>query len=147
MIKASVKGNLNFPSFFFQEDLRFIANRIIIPTLQNNIERELAVNETPLPALEPKTVERKIKAGLSPKILTATGQLKVSFIAIDKGKNSVVVTLAPNRKAIGGYLQIAGIQTKLGKKYFNFFGISSRMESSAMKYMRDKIKKAVKSAK
>ncbi len=140
MLSASYKTTLNFPKINFQDDLRFIAEHIIIKGIQQNIEAGVSLNETPLPALETSTLIRKAKAGLSTKTLVATGTLRVSFFKRDKGKNAVVISIIPVRNKIAGYLQIEGIKTKLGRKYFNFFGISTTMERAAVVYMREKLK-------
>lgn len=132
MIMISTKFNMNFPKFNFQEDLRVVANAIIIPIIAENINNQVALNEGILKPNNPKYTAWKRAHGLSDKILIATGKLYRSLFSKDKGKNSVVVTLKNDRKEIGGYLQ-----NNLGK---NFFGISSRMEKNAMKYMEKKIK-------
>lgn len=144
MLSATFKSNLNFPKINFQEDLRFIAEHIIIKGIQRNIESGVSLNETPLPALEPATLKRKARLGQSLKTLVATGTLRTSFFKMDKGKNAVVISIRPVRYNIGGYLQIEGIKTRLGRKYFNFFGISTTMENAAVTYMRAKLQKLLK---
>lgn len=144
MLSVTVKNKISFPEINFQDDLRYIASRVFIPRLQQYIDAQISVNESPLPPIEPKTIAAKLRKGLSPKILTATGKLRSSLYSFDRGKRTVVISIAGDRKEIGGYLQIEGIKTRLGRKYFNFFGISSRMEKDAMSYMRAKIQKALK---
>lgn len=135
---VTIKNTIKFPKFTFQEDLRIIASRIFIPIMQENIENQVALDGGALKPNNPKYTLNKVRKGLSPKILIATGQLRSGFIYKDKGKNTVIVTLNSNRKTIGGYLQ------DMGK---NFFGISTRMENSAIKYMKDKINEALKNGK
>lgn len=131
MIKVEVKNNIVFPKFNFQDDLRIVARDIVIPIMVENINNQVSLNETPLPPNNPKYTEQKRKKGLSTKILIATGKLFRSFIYRDKGKSSVIVTLNNERKDIGSYLE------DMGK---HFFGVSTRMEKSALNYMNNKIK-------
>lgn len=138
MITATVKNNLKFPKFHFQEDLRFIAEQQFIPRLKQYIEKQVGVDESPLLPNNPKYTMRKIAKGLNPKILMATGTLHESFYSYNRGKNMVVITLGSDRKKIGGYL------VDMGK---NFFGISSRMEQDAMNYMERKIDENIKNPK
>jgi hypothetical protein len=58
-----------------------------------------------------------------------------------------VVTLSGDSKEIGGYLQEEGINSKSGKKYFNFFGISTKMEHLARLFMERVILNAIEKAK
>lgn len=135
---VTIKNTISFPKFTFQEDLRIIASRIFIPIMQQNIDNQVALDGGALKPNNPNYTINKVKRGLSPKILIATGMLRSGFIYKDKGKNSVIVTLRSDRRSIGGYLQ------DMGK---NFFGISTRMENSAVKYMKDKINEALKNGK
>jgi hypothetical protein len=135
----TVKNNIKFPKqFVFKEDLEFIANRIFVPTLQLNIDKQVAIDGSALKPNDPKYTARKIRKGLSAKILIATGKLRSDFIVLNKGLSTVVVTIHPERKAIGGYL------VQMGK---NFFGISTSMERNAIKYMKDKIKAVINGTK
>lgn len=140
MIMMNTKINLNFPKFKFQDDLRNVATQIVIPILAENIDNQVSLDETPFPALEVSTIKRKEKLGQS-KTLIASGELQSSFISKDKGSNSVVVTINSQRKTIAGYLQLTGVGKK--KKTFNFFGVSTRMEDSAMNYMNNSIKEKI----
>jgi len=139
MISVEIKGKLNFPQLNFQGDLTHIANTIIIPTISDNIHKQKTLDNKRFPALERSTIAYKKKKKLSTKILIATGKLVTSFIQKKIRKDSVLVTLNSARKEIGGYLQIDGINSKSGKKHFNFFGISTLMETEAMIYMRKRI--------
>lgn len=167
MIMVSTKFNMNFPKFNFQDDLKIVANKIIIPQLAENMDNQVGVDNRPYPELEPETIARKngqalsrvftksgnIRStttkrigktglmGFSSKTLFETGKLFRSFISMTKGKSSVVVTLRNDRKDVGQALQIDGVGKK--KKKFNFFGISTRMEESAMNYMRKRVKEAI----
>lgn len=167
MIMVSSKFNMNFPKFNFQEDLKVVARQIIIPQLAENMDNQVGVDNRPYPMLEPETIARKqgqavsrvftksgnIRAttskkigstglmGFSSKTLFETGKLFRSFISMPKGKSSVIVTLKSDRKEVGKALAIDGIGKK--KKIFNFFGISTRMEESAMNYMIKRVKEAI----
>lgn len=171
MIKVETKMNIKVPNFNFQDDLLVIADTIIIPQLQKNIHAGVQVDGTPFPALESATIKRKagtilertfdkkgnirkqaLKAvgkgglrGFSVRTLIETGQLISSFFSKKAGKSSVVISLKPIRKEIGGYLQIEGVGKR--KKKFQFFGISTFMEQDAVRYLKEKINGAIRSAK
>jgi len=145
MIKVEIKNNISFPSFILeQNDLLNIANKIVIPLLQDGIDRGVGVDGSMFPINEPATVMRKAKKGLGRKVLIETGKLYSSFYSKIKGKNSVIVSLNSSRKEIGGYLQNDGIRTKSGKKYYKFFGITDGMREDAMNVMRNKVKESCK---
>lgn len=146
MIKASIKGNLEFPKFTFQEDLSHIADRIFITILQQNIENQVGIDGAPLPQVETSTQKRKDKLGQGNKTLIASRDLIEGFYSKTQGQSKVIISLLPNRKSIGGYLQISGIRTKLGEKFFKFFGINKQMENNAVAYMKKKIKDTIRDA-
>lgn len=143
MIKATVKNKINFPQINFQEDLLYIGQRIFIPIMQKNIEDQVAIDGGAYPNLEPKTIARKQKLGQENKTLIATRELIESFYAASASRSSVVVALRYSRSAIGGYLQVSGIRTKKGLKFFKFFGINKQMENNAVAYMRNRVKEAI----
>lgn len=168
MITAETKFKAKFPSFIFQKDLKYIADRIFIPIMQQNIHQQMTLDGGNFPPLEQSTAERKsgaivkrtftqkgnLRAGVEKKIsktgltsfvsktLIDTGKLVSSFFSAEKGTNQVIISLRGDRKEIGGYLQIEGVGKK--KKKFNFFGISTRMQEEAIKYMQRKIKDLVR---
>lgn len=132
MISVSVKNSIKFPELKLQNDLRIIARDIVIKIMVQNILQQKSLDEGTLLPNSPKYTAQKKKKGLSDKVLIATRKLIRSFIYEDKGKSAVIITLNSDRKDIGGYLQ-----NDMGK---NFFGVSTRMERSAMNYMNKKIK-------
>lgn len=142
MITVETKFNFKAPDLALQEELSHIAEKIFIPILASNIQAGRALDEGALPENDPKTIKRKGHG----KPLIETGRLHRSFISFKRGANEVVVTLTPDRKEIGGYLQ-EGIRTRFGIKSYNFFGVSTRMEKEAMSYMESQISKRVKDAK
>lgn len=143
MIKTEIKAKLNFPKeFITQNDLRVISERILIPAMQQGIHAGAAIDGGMLPQNEPETILRKGDN----RPLIETGTLLASFIAKDKGKYGVMVTLGNERKDIGKYLQIDGIKTKTGVKYYKFFGISKAAEVETLKYAAGIIKKAIENA-
>ena len=146
MSGVTVKNNVNFPQFTFLDDLVYIAERIVIPSLQQNINDGLSIDGEPLPIVEPATAKRKEKLNQGSKTLIASRELINSFYSAPKGPTSVIISLAPDRKDIGGYLQITGIKTKKGPKFFNFFGINVDMENNALAYMKSRIQKAISDA-
>ena len=140
MIKAEIKTKLNLPKVFItQEDLNFIVQRILIPNMQKDIHAQKAINGGRLPRNEPETIKRKG----DDRSLIETGALLGSFIFEQQGKNKVVVTLGSERKDIGKHLQIDGIKTNKGIKYYRFFGISRESEAQIVKYAKDLIIKVI----
>lgn len=149
-MKAVIKNNLKLPDMRgvnFQEDLKWIADKIVIKTLQHNIDKEQSLQEKKFPPLADATIEIKRRQGLSTKVLTATSLLRNSFKAKKRGRNTVVVDIASDRKVIAKKLQFTGVRSQqYGLRKWNFFGISTRMEKEAVKYMKSKIEELVKSA-
>lgn len=168
-IKAEVKNNIKFPDVYVtQDDLMHIANQIFIPLLGAGIDYGIDIEGNKFPEPEQSTSERKsrnlkkriftkkgdIRAsalkqisstglkGFAKKVLVDTGKLRRSFKSKESGKNSVVVTLSGDRLDVGGYLQIDGIKTKNGKKFYKFFGITDGMQSDAMEYAKKKVAEA-----
>ena len=164
MIMVSTKFNMTLPKFNFQEDLRKVAQNIIIPNLAENMDRQITIQGKPYPALEPETIARKKgqalkraftksgklrevasktigKVGLgafSAKTLFQTGKLYRSFKFRNVGKAAVIVYLNNDRQDVGKALQVDGVGNK--KKRFKFFGISKKMTTEAMNYMKKKVK-------
>jgi hypothetical protein len=138
-----VQDNINLPKVLLKEDLRYVANRIIVPVIEQNIDNQIALDGNALPKNEPATLRAKARKGQGAKTLIAESKLKRDFLVSDNGPYSIKITIHPERKLIAKYLQIDGIKTKKGKKYFNFFGISTRMESSAMAYIKRRIKEII----
>ena len=139
MITAKVRSNMRFPRFNFHEDLAQIAKRIIIPELARGIDANADIEGKRFPALEPETIRQK---GHSRPLINE-GKLHRSFIFKRRDRHSVVITLRADRKEIGKFLQINGIQSKRGTKHFNFFGITDIMEKLAVNFMRQKIQEAI----
>jgi hypothetical protein len=119
-----------------------IAERIIITDIQKGIHSGMAIDGGSLPMNDPKTIKRKGDN----RPLIDTGTLLGEFIARNKGKGSVMVTIGPERLDIAGYLQIDGIKTNQGLKFYKFFGISKDAEDLSIEYMQDKIQKAIDNA-
>lgn len=169
MINFAVKTEIKFPNeILTQDDLLRIAEQLFIPTLQRGIDNGVGVDGAPLPAPEPssiainrqKTQSRiftksgNIRAsaiakigkvgleGMGKKVLIDTGKLRRAFWSKKAGKNSVVVTIEGDRLDIGKALQIDGVRTKHGKKFYKFFGISDGMEISAKDYLKTRIAQA-----
>lgn len=167
MIKAEVKSNIVFPKeFITQDDLTHIANKFFIPLLRDGIESGVGVDGAPFPQPEPSTVKRGNRniskriftnkgnirasaigeisrsglAGFSKKVLIDTGKLQKSFYSEDSGKMAVAVKINGERQEVGKALQIDGIKTKRGRKFYKFFGITDGMEKNAMEYAATKSK-------
>ena len=146
MINVSIQSDLNFPELDFTEDLADIAQRIFIPIMQQNIEDGIAIDGSSFPELEKSTIKRKQRLGQGDKTLIATRDLIESFYSSAISRNTVVIALNYGRSAIGSYLQIAGIRSKAGTKYFNFFGVNQDMEDNAVEYMKARITDAIANA-
>jgi hypothetical protein len=141
MINFTVKHGLKAPKeLLIIDDLKFIAERIFIPEMAGNIQQGTAITGGPLPANEAATIKRK--KGNRP--LIETGRLHRSFTAVPKGKDAVKLTLTGDRKTIGKYLQIDGIKSKSGLKFYKFFGINDSMEKAAVAHCEKIIKQKIK---
>lgn len=146
MIKATVKSNLNFPQLNFTNDLLYIGQRIFVPILQKNIKDQVAIDGSAFPALEDKTIKRKQKLGQGTKTLIATRTLIESIYSAVTSPSSVIVSIKFPRLDIGRYLQISGIRSNRGQKFFKFFGINAQMENNAIAYMKQRVSEAIKNA-
>ena len=147
MIKAGYKSNFNFPKIIIRDDLKYIAEKIVVPVMQKNIDAERALDGSPQTPIEDKTVTAKIRKGYSPKILTETGTLRTAFVISEVSDSKIKISLNSKRKDIGRFLQLEGIRSKKGRKFFNFFGISTIMEKNAVAYMKKRIKDILKNGK
>ncbi len=144
MIKFRIKKpNLILPKINFQEDLRVIANRIIIPDMQAGIIAGKDIDDKSFTKNERKTVRRKghnrVLQGVERKLLR-------SFKSKKRGKFSVLIFIASDRKEIARYLQVEGIRSNTrGLKKYKFFGVSKLAEKLAIDFMEQRIRKAVQS--
>ena len=143
MINVSIENNLKCPVFDFTDDLSNIAERIFIPIMQQNIENQVSIDGGSFPELDKKTIARKLRLGQGDKTLIATRTLIESFYSSPIAQNRVVIALNYSRSEIGGYLQITGIRSKSGTKFFRFFGINQNMEDNAIEYMKARIHDAI----
>jgi len=133
MIQVKVVNKINFPDITLQENLEYIAKNIIIPDIIRGIDDSMAITGMALPPLEPATIKRK----WSNKPLIETGKLRSSFYFKPLGKNKVLISIAGDRKEIGGYLQVDGVGKK--KKHFNFFGISVYASETAIEFIKKQL--------
>ena len=142
MIKATIKSDINLPKFNFQKELLLVAQRIVIPMLAHNIDSSRDIEGKKFPPLEPYTIRKKGHA----KPLIETGALRSSFKFKRKGNASVLVYINDERNEIAKNLQIKGIDSKRGRKFFNFFGITEGMHADIMSFMRAQMKRAINHA-
>lgn len=182
MIKVTLKGELKFPDMNFQEELGYVAEKICIPLMQQDIYNNVAIDGKPFPKLEDSTLRKKNHALVDRKIRTAkslskdkyvniagygktlsekgksfgevgqvlsgmnvstlidTGKLISSFRSKDHGKNKVMIYISGIRSKIAVYLQEEGIRSKVGTKFFYFFGINQQMHDNGIAYMKTRIK-------
>jgi hypothetical protein len=144
MISATIKNSINFPKLLLQDDLKYIADKIIIKDIKKYMDDERSLLGQNYNKLAESTIKVKKRFGLSTKILRATGKLRNSFIYSKIGSGSIKITLNQERKDIGNILQNEGVRTKSGKRYFEFFGINAAMENKAILYMKEKIKRLIR---
>lgn len=144
MISMTVKGKLVLPKIRFTKELEDIAQKIIIPEIHSHMVNEESLTGEKYRALAKSTLTQKARKGQSSKILEATGKLKKSIFHKPLGKYKVMISIKPIRKEIGQYLQIDGIRTKTGKRYFEFFGINDKAEKRAIDYMELQLRKQIK---
>ena len=143
MINAQIKNTIKFPkAFLFVEDLHDVATKFIVPDIQGRMVMEQDLRGVRYPPLAPSTLKRKARLGLSMQILAATGKLRTSIFSQIQGKTKVIISIKPERFDIGEHLQINGVNTKRGKRFFNFFGISSIAEKKSIEYLKRKIQNA-----
>ena len=137
MIKAKITGQIKFPPIDVDDDIEFVAKKIVIPLLRDGIDRNEDVNGSRFPPLEPGTA--KAKGHSRP--LVDTGLLRKSFKWKKVSKNNYLVYLNKLREKIAEYLQIDGVGRN--KKKFKFMAVSKRMELDSIVYMQDKINAAI----
>lgn len=141
MINIEIKDTIKFPdTIATQKHLSHIADRIIIPMIQEGIDKRTDVEGNTFPKLSPVTIAMKG----NDRPLIETGRLRRSFYSKEQGKNAVIVTLTSDRKDIGKKLQIEGVDSRSGVKFFKFFGITDGMEQNAMDYMQSIVDGVVK---
>jgi hypothetical protein len=147
MIKTEIIFPERLPDLDMQDTLVDIAEKIFVPTMKENMDGERDLTEQAYPPLADSTLAQKRMKGLSPLVLHAENRLRNAFTITQQGKNTVVISLTPDRKEIGNILQNKGVKSKtFGLRFFNFFGVNSRMEDKAVKLMKKAIDKAIKDA-
>ncbi len=147
MIKTEIIFPERLPDLNLKDALIEIAEKIVVPALKDNMDQEQDLSEMKYGPLAPSTLDIKRRKGLSPLVLHAENRLRNSFTVQVQNKDTVVISISPDRKEIGNILQNKGVKSKVyGIMFFNFFGINSRMESKAIKLMRNAIAKAIKDA-
>lgn len=154
-ISAKVKLNLNFPELMLQEQLKDIADKIIIPDIVGRMNSGIDISGRGYNGLAQSTLIQKQKKGLRPEVLLASGQLRRSVKSEYSGRNAVKITPSGSRYAtrtgertmtnsqLGDILQNQGVRTKHGKRYFEFFGISDKAENKAISFMSEYIREAI----
>ena len=141
-ISARIIGKIDIPKLDFTGTLMEVGKKDVASRLAKNIQKGIDVQESPYPPLAPSTI--KEKGHSRPLILT--GKLHRSFQVFKKGKNAVLIRIKTERRQIAHELQIDGIRTKKGKRFFNFFGVSTRMEVDGTRRMEKEVKKRISNA-
>lgn len=150
----SIKIDLRFPKINLKKDLKDIAEQIIIPDIQGHLFNATDISGIKYPPLAESTkkIRTKKDQGLIP--LKATGQLRKSITAKNV-KGGVLIFLKGNRRKskltnreLGDILQNEGVKSKdLGKRFFEFFGISSLAEGNSVEFMKERIDEDIKRGK
>lgn len=143
MIQAKIINKINFPEIKMQSTLEEIADRVIIRDIIAGISSRQAIMGGALPRNDRQTVLRKGKD--TP--LIDTGELINSFSYRPAGKDKVLIYIDSGRKDVARYLQIDGINTLSGKKYYKFFGISQDAYRRSIQYASNKVKELTTSGK
>ena len=140
MIKANVNFKFKVPNFDFSKELKFIAERIIIPDIAGHIQQGDSIEGVRYPPLADITI--KIKGHANPLIGEERRLFSSStYHTIGQGKNKLIIRIKAIRAEIGKFLQIDGVKSKqYGKRYFKFFGVSKEAEREAIGFMAGKIK-------
>lgn len=146
-----MQSNISFPNIVTKELLKEVAQEVIIPDIQGRMNSGLDINHNNYRSLSPITIAIKTKRGLRTEPLLATGQLRKSFITISLGNRVIIFPGGIRRDSgkmlsnaeLGDILQNQGVNTKSGKRYFEFFGISSKAEKDCIKFVADKIRKLI----
>ena len=141
-IQAKITGRIKIPNLDLSKTLLDIGNRDIISRMAKNIQRGIDLQERRYPPLAASTI--RIKGHGRP--LIQTGKLISSFFAKAAGKNRVFIRIKAVRREIAKFLQIDGIRAKTGRRRFNLFGVSTRMENDGRKRMEREIKKRIRNA-
>jgi hypothetical protein len=146
VIKAEVIFNGKVPDLDMSEALFEIAKKIIVPSMQISMDREVDLNGAAYAPLAVSTLKAKMRKGLSPLVLHAENRLRNAFTINSEGRNTVVISIDSSRHEIGSILKNKGVNTKRGKRFFNFFGVNDLMEVKAVALMKKKIAEAIKNA-
>ena len=147
MIKTEVIFPERLPDLNLKDTLVKIAENIVVPGMKEKMDQEQDLTGVKYGPLAPSTLAAKRRKALSPLVLHAENRLRNAFTVQVKDKDTVVISIAPDRKEIGNILQNRGVRSKqYGLRFFNFFGVNSIMENRAIKLMRDAIAKAIKDA-
>lgn len=141
-ISAKITGKIKIPNLDFSSTLLEVGNKDIVTRIAKNIQTRIDLQEKKYPKLAESTIKAKGHA----RPLINTGKLHSAFRAAKNGKNRVLISIITARREIAEFLQVDGIITKSGKRYFNFFGVSTRMEKAGIKRMEKEIKKRVENA-
>ncbi len=136
-IKIKVKGKIKFPSLDLTNELREIAERIVIPEIANGIQKERDISGRTYAKLADSTIRKKGHA----RPLIETGKLHRSFKYQQVGKNRVKVYIRADRIDVAEALQVKGVRTKSGKRYFEFFGVTAAAEQRAVALVDKKIRR------
>lgn len=124
----------------YYEDIGIVITNDVV----SGIQRGRAINGGGFPALEPETIRMK-GHGIP---LQHKGLLMNSYTyeTINDWRNDKVnVAVRPVRSEIAKDLQERGIQSKRGKKYFYFFGISKESEDRIVKLKTEFILNSLRS--
>ena len=141
-LTARITGKIKIPKLDFSDTLLEVGKKDFIARLAKNIQKGIDLQEQSYPKLAASTIKKKGHG----RPLIDEGRLHSSFTARKTGKNRGLIRIKAARRKIARYLQFDGIKTKAGKRRFNFFGVSTRMEKAGIRRMEKEIKTRCASA-
>lgn len=155
VVKANMKINLNFPELKLDKELMKIAKRVVIADIEARMDEGVDLNNKVYDENAKSTIKYKSKRELRTEPLLATGQLRRSFKAKSNKGNVVIIRPSGKRRSWFGervlanselvdILQNKGVDSKRGKIFFEFFGISDDAEKNAISWMNSYINKEIR---
>lgn len=142
MIKASIKSTGDLPKINLSNELKYIAEKIIIPDIAGHIQEGKDITGKKYRPLAPATIRDK---GHERPLIGKQRRLFSSstYDTKSKGKNKKIINIKPIRRKEAHYLQVEGVKSKAfgGRRRFNFFGVSKNAEKKSIRYLAAVIRK------
>jgi hypothetical protein len=153
-VSIRFKGKIKFPDIDLTDELKDVADKIIIPDIAGHIQERKDITGKSYKSLAASTVRQKARSGTrkaSPthQLIGKEGKLfsASTYFPKKKSKHSYSIQISSERADIAKYLQVDGVKSKAyGRRKFKFFGVSRRAEKKSIKFMQEAIRKWIKSA-